>query len=146
ILLCQKVPRIWGRSASFRKAPSLGGFRFTPPISTSKVSSWGVTMRLAPYVRNSRLILSPISVATAIIAVATATPRAMATPASNLRRACRRNDSYTRRGNILFLFEVVAARRYVRLRDDHRVAGDLSFERDGIAAAGHADRLRINGR
>ena len=34
-----------------------------------------------------------MSVATAIIAVATVTPRVMAAPASNLRRFCRRKDS-----------------------------------------------------
>ena len=34
MLLCQKVPLILGRSASLRKAPSVGGFRLTPPIST----------------------------------------------------------------------------------------------------------------
>ena len=93
MLLCQKVPLIFGRSASLRKAPSLGGFKLTPPISTSNVSSWGVTSRFAPMVRSSRLILSPISVATAIIAVATVTPSVMAAPASNLRRFWRRKDS-----------------------------------------------------
>ena len=46
MLWCQKVPRIFGRSASLRNAPSLGGFRLTPPISTSSVSSCGVTTQV----------------------------------------------------------------------------------------------------
>ena len=33
MLLCQKIPLIFGSSASLRKAPSLGGLRLTPAIS-----------------------------------------------------------------------------------------------------------------
>ena len=93
MLLCQKIPLIFGSSASLRNAPSVGGLRLTPAISRSRESSCGVTTRLAPMVLSSRLILSPISVATAIIAVATVTPSVIAAPASSFRRFCRRNDS-----------------------------------------------------
>ena len=34
MLLCQNMPLIFGRSASLRNAPSVGGLRLTPPIST----------------------------------------------------------------------------------------------------------------
>src|ERR1700732_287413 len=89
-----------------------------------------------------------MSVATAIIAVATATPSVIAMPASSLRRAWWRDDSYTMRGNIflLFLLEVMSAGRDVGLGDDARVVGDLGFQRNRIAASGHAHRLRIDRR
>src|SRR5205807_876988 len=80
----QNIPLIFGRSASFRYPPA--GFRFTLPICTSTLSSSGVTTRFAPSVRSSRLTLSPISVAIAIIAVETAAPSITATATSSLRR------------------------------------------------------------
>ena len=63
-----------------------------PPTRTLRVSSTGRTMILAPKARSSRLSLSPMSVATATMAVATATPKATAIPASSLERRWRWND------------------------------------------------------
>src|SRR5215470_14700593 len=57
-------------------------------------------IRLAPVARNSWLILSPIPAAIAIMAVAMAMPRAIASRATLLRRFCRRNDSKRSRRNI----------------------------------------------
>src|SRR5271154_1793427 len=48
-------------------------------------------------------------------------------------------------GETLFLLEVVTARRNVGLGDDDRFAGNLRLQRDRVAAAGHADRLRVDG-
>src|SRR5258706_7512142 len=97
-------------------------------------------------VRSSRLILSPMSVATAIIAVATVTPRVIAAPASNLRRFWRLKDSYTSRTNILLLFEHTAAGRDVRLLNDHGIGCLSGLEGNRIAAARRAHRLRIDWR
>src|SRR5947209_7520118 len=66
----------------------------TPPVTEA---AFAVTAILAPAVRSSRLILSPMLSMTPSIAVATAEPRAMARMVRALRRGDRRMESCTKR-------------------------------------------------
>src|SRR5205807_9470739 len=105
MLFFQKSFLILIKSDSWIKMPSLAGFRSTPPIFTSRLSAAGVIRRFALPVRNSWLSLSPISVATEIMAVVMLMPRVMASTANALRRTWRRKDSNKRRANIRLLGE-----------------------------------------
>src|SRR6185312_14835923 len=144
-MLCpQNVPLILGRSLSEMNAPSLAGFRFTPPRLTSSVSSMGVITRLPPLRRRSSSILSPTSLPTASMAVAMVMPRAMAKRATLLRLFCRRNDSNSRRKNIS-VRELRELRLQVRQVDHDGVALLDCMQRNGIAASRLAHALRVNG-
>jgi len=74
MLFRQNVPLILGRSASFEKVAVARRLQVNPAISTSMVSSCGVTSRFARRLRNSRLILSRCRSRPAIMAVCDATP------------------------------------------------------------------------
>src|SRR5262249_48928500 len=129
---------------SAMNAPSLAGFKSTPPRLTSSVSSIGVITRLAPVERSSWLILSPIPAATAIMAVAMLMPSAMARKATLLRRFCRRNDSKRNRKN-MSVRELPGLRGQVRDTDHNGAAiGDDRGQRNRIAAARLAYALRIH--
>src|SRR4051812_49275787 len=107
------------------------------------------------------------------MAVATLTPRAMDTPASSLRRCCRRNDSRMIRQNTMFTVDPSTApgkrpqdnqettatrayfygellppkqggaRRNVRSRDHSSVRGFGQLQRNRIASARLSQGLRI---
>src|SRR5690242_4678706 len=139
----QNVLLIFCKSASLMKAPSLAGFRLTPPRFTSRVSSIGVMSRFPPFRRRSASILSPTSAPTAIMAVAILIPRAMARRATLLRRFWRRKDSKSSRKNI-------SVRKYrgVGLQfsdiDHHQVTLLAGFQRNRVAAAALTNALRID--
>src|ERR1700682_5606193 len=134
------------RSDSGMYAPSLAGFNVTPPRFTSSVSSIGVNTRLALPLRSSWLSLSPTSVLTAIIAVAMLIPSAMASSATPLRRFWRRNDSNTRRRNMMLPGELCGSLCKIGAGDDRRGAVAGCVERKRITTPGLAHTLRINRR
>src|SRR6478672_2523214 len=144
-MLCpQKMPLILGRSDSGIYAPSLAGFKSTPPRFTSSVSSMGVSTRLPPLRRRSSLILSPTSLPTAIMAVAMVMPSAIARRATLLRRFCRRNDSKSRRKN-MSMRELRKLRPEVSDIDHNGIAGLRHVQGNRVAATALAHALRVDG-
>src|SRR5579859_2971977 len=119
---------------------------------TSRLSANGVTSRLALPVRNSWLSLSPISVATEIMAVVMLMPRVMASTANALRRTWRRKDSNKRRANIRLLGEHSNLPGKIGARDNYGAGFSLAvfllnrLQRNRIAASRLADTLRIDRR
>src|SRR5580700_8766205 len=112
-----------------------------PPISTGSERALGVTMRLAPRLRNSRFTRSPISSITPSIAVATAVPMATAATVMALRRGDRRMDWLTKRRNMRLagIAEDFLAGNELIAGDYQLIACHLRWDGDGIASAMHAD-------
>src|SRR5271157_1184157 len=111
-----------------------------PPISTGSDRALGVTIRLAPRLRNSRFTRSPISSMTPSMAVAAAVPMATAATVMVLRRGDRRMDWLTKRKNM----RLTGVAEEFRAGDE-LVAGDhqlIAFhprgDGNGIASAMHA--------
>src|SRR5437667_2247284 len=140
------MPLMCVNSDSRIKAPELAGFRFTPPRFTSRLSSTGVTTKLALCARSSTFILSPMSVATAIMAVLMLMPRAIASSANALRRVWRRNDSNRRRTNMGLPCEDLCLPGQLVGGDHDGIAHNFCLERDGIASARLTHTLRIDRR
>src|SRR5271156_4472276 len=112
---------------------------------TGSVSDMGVTIRLAPRLRNSRARRSPTSSATVSVAVATAMPTTSAAAVSTLRRGLRTNDSRTRRANILGVDRCGGASQRRKI-NDHLSPHDAGFHGDGIATAVVTDGRDVDGR
>src|SRR5580700_7878477 len=112
-----------------------------PPISTGSERALGVTMRLAPRLRNSRFTRSPISSMTPSIAVATAVPMATAATVIALRRGDRRMDWLTKRKNMRLtgVAEDFRAETETTGGDHQLIAFHLRGDGDGIASAVHSD-------
>src|SRR5579864_6489856 len=119
-----------------------------PPISTGSALDFGVTIRLAPRLRSSRLTRSPTSSIAPSMAVATADPRATAPTAMALRRGARPSDCPTNRRNNspAPAVEMFGAGAQLIRGDDQLVALDSRFERNRIAAARLADGRNVDGR
>src|SRR5580700_10133538 len=112
-----------------------------PPISTGSDSALGVTIRLAPRLRSSRLMRSPISSMTPSMAVATAVPIATAATVITLRRGERRMDWLTKRRNMRLtgIVEDFFAGNQLIAGDHQFIAFHLRSDGDGIASAARAD-------
>src|SRR5437763_2817840 len=142
----QKIPFIRSKSDSRIKAPALAGFRSTPPRFTSRLSSMGVTTKLALCARSSTFILSPMSVATAIMAVLMLMPSAIANSANALRRVWRRKDSNRGRTNIGLPREYLCLLPQIIRGDHDGITHSFCFEWNRITSARLAHALRIDGR
>src|ERR1700691_3855168 len=108
-----------------------------PPISTGSDCALGVTIRLAPRLRSSRLTRSPIFSMTPSMAVATAVPMATAATVMALRRGDRRMDWLTKRKNMRLagIAEEFLAGNEPVAGDRQLIAFHLRDDRYGIASA-----------
>src|ERR1035438_1009006 len=118
-----------------------------PPISTGSDRALGVTIRLAPRLRNSRFTRSPMSSMTPSMAVATAVPMATAATVMVLRRGDRRMDWLTKRRNMRLsgIAEEFRSGNDLVAGDHQLVALYLRGDGNGIASAVHSDARNEDG-
>src|SRR5258706_1269157 len=117
-------------------------------MTTGSEADFGVTIRFAPMLRNSRFTRSPTSSIAPSMAVATADPSATAPMAMALRRGARRIDCPTNRRNnsMTPAAEMLGTRQQLVGGDYELLALDAGFQRNRVAASLLADGRNVDRR